>query len=827
MPILTPRVEGRVLVVDDTEAKRYLIAKTLSLAGMEVMEASDGQAALAAVAAQPDVVVLDVRLPDMNGFDVCRRLKRNPATAAIPVLYISALLRDEELEERLFEDGADGYIPQPIEPKHLVAQTWALVRMRRAEQARQREREEALAEQQRLQRELARSQARARRLTESGMVGILYWDLDGSILGANDTFLSMVGYSREELERGLIDWRTMTPPEWDAVDARAVEELRTRGVSELFEKQYLRKDGTPVDVMLGVAAFDGEPHRGVTMVVDLTERRRMERRLELLMAELESSQARLQLALDAAELGTWSYELATREHHWDARARELLGLSAETPMNAEVWRAAAHPEDREWVEAAVRAALTGEHGGFFSAEYRVVGLQDGVLRWLSARGRVLFGADGRPCGFSGTWLDITERKLNEQRAEELQATTAAFAHALTPQQVADALVEHGLKSMDAYAGALSLVDGGYMRVLSHFGYPPNISRDYGLVSLTHDTPSTRAVREGQTYWLQASDALERDWPEFARTIQGSRSRTWLSTPLKDGDRVVGVLGLSFASLRTFSPRDRAHLESLCQLCAQALARALLFEEERRAKDEARQRAELEQRFLGVVSHDLRNPLQAISLGARTLQRLERPTTPEALLRTAGRIANSADTMGKMVSDLLDFTRGRLGGGIPLERSRNDLVLLCREVIDEFSVTHPTQGIRLVGDVRCEGQWDGPRLRQVLSNLLSNALRHARAGTEVHVEVSGAPDEVAVSVSNAGPPIPSELVPVLFEPFRRGMSTFRPSGSLGLGLYIVRQVVEGHGGRVEVSTGEEGTTFTVRVSREDALPSAVRAAAPGP
>jgi PAS domain S-box-containing protein len=811
-------VEGRVLVVDDTEAKRYLIAQTLRMAGMEVLEASDGQAALAAVALRPDVVVLDVRLPDINGFEVCRQLKHNPATAVIPVLYISALLRDEELEERLFEDGADGYIPQPIEPKHLVAQTWALVRMRRAEQARQREREEAQAEQQRLQRELEKSQARARRLTESGVVGILYWDLDGAILEANDTFLEMVGHTREELERGELDWLEMTPPEWREQDARAVHEMVVHGVGTLKEKQYFRKDGSRVDVILGGARFEDEARRGVTLVVDITERRQMERRLEHLMAELESSQARLQLALDAAELGTWGYDILTGEHRWDARAKELCGLAPEAPVDVEVWRAVAHPEDRERVGAEVRAALAGEHGGFLSSEYRVVGHQDGVLRWLAARGRVLFDADGRPRSFSGTWLDITERRLNEQRAGELQATTAAFAHALTPRQVADALVEHGLKSLDAYAGALGLVEDGQLRMLSHFGYPSNIPLDYGVLPLGHDTPSTRAAREGRMYWLQASESLERDWPEFARTIQGSRSRTWLSTPLKNGDRVVGVLGLSFASLRGFSPRDKAHLESLCQLCAQALARALLFEEERRAKDEARQRAELEQRFLGMVSHDLRNPLQAISLGARTLQRLEKPATPEALLRTAGRIANSADTMGKMVSDLLDFTRGRLGGGIPLERSRNDLVLLCREVIDEFSVTHPTQGIRLEGDLRCEGQWDGPRLRQVLSNLLSNALRHAREGTPVQVEVSGGADEVRVSVSNAGAPIPAELVPVLFEPFRRGMSTFRPSGSLGLGLYIVRQVVEGHGGRVEVRTGEEGTTFTVRVSREASLPS---------
>jgi PAS domain S-box-containing protein len=800
------------LVVDDTEAKRYLIAQTLRLAGMEVVEAVSGKAALVAALSGPDVVVLDVRLPDMSGFEVCRRLKEDPATSAIPVLYISALLQDEELEARLFEDGADGYIPQPIESRHLVAQTWALVRMRRAEQARQREREEAQAEQARLRRELERSQARARRLTESGVVGILYWDLDGSILDANDTFLEMVGSTREELARGLIDWRKLTPPEWAAVDERAIQEIRAQGFSGLYEKQYVLRDGARVDVMLGSALFDGEAQRGVTMVVDLSERREAERRLKHLMAELESSEARLRLALDSAELGAWSYDLASGRHHWDARSKELFGLPPETPVDMEVWRAAAHPEDRAWVEAAVQRAVARENGGFFSAEYRTVGSHDGVLRWIASRGRVLFGADGQPTRLSGTYLDITERKLNEQRATELQTTTAAFAHALTSEQVGAALVEHGLKSLDAYAGVLSLVEGEHLRIFSAFGYPAPVSQEYALFPLHLPSPSTLAAREGRTFCLQATESLAREWPEFARTVQGSRSRTWLSTPLKTGGRVVGVLGLSFASLRRFSARELAHLESLCGLCAQALERARLYEQERRAKDEARRRSELEQQYLGMVSHDLRNPLASISLGARTLQRLERPA-PETVLRTAGRIATSADTMGRMVSDLLDFTRGRLGGGLPLERTRNDLVLLCQEVIEEFSVTHPDRRILLEGGARCEGWWDGERMRQVLSNLLSNALRHSRPGTPVTVRTRELEGEVELAVSNEGEPIPAELLPVLFEPFRRGMSTFRPAGSLGLGLYIVHQVVTGHGGRVEVGTGEAGTTFTVRVPRD--------------
>jgi PAS domain S-box-containing protein len=922
------------LVVDDTEAKRYFIVKTLRLAGMEVLEAASGQEALTAAALRPDVVVLDVRLPDMSGFDVCRRLKQDPATAAIPVLYVSSLLRDEELEARLFEDGADGYIPQPIEPKHLVAQTRALVRMRRGELARQREREEAQAEQQRLQRELEKSLARARRLTESGLVGTFHWDLDGSIFEANDTFLEMLGRTREELERGELNWRRMTPPEWNEQDHRDMQTLLQEGVSGLMEKQYLRKDGSRVDVIRGGAVFEGESRRGVTVVVDISARRRAERQLELLMAERESqqrlleavlrqmptgvliaeaptgrtlltnerlssilgssargsvaefrahlvlrpdgrpcpveelplvrslcegqgvteellvrredgstrltracaapvrdaegalvasvltvediteqkaiqeslrgSEERLRLALESAALGVWSYDPATRQLEWDARTRELFGVPPGAPMDFERWMECVHPDDREQEAELSERVLSGEDGGLYESEYRTVGLQDGVLRWLASRGQAHVGADGRP-RLLGTVLDITERKLAEQHAEALQATTAAFAHALTPQQVADALVEHGLKSLDACAGAVSLVVGEELVVLGAVGYEEVLLREHRATPLALPAPACEAVRTGRVVWVESYEALARNWPEVAAwTPRGNRGRAWGAFPLKSGERVVGTLGLSFPGQRRLSALELAHLESLCLLCAQALQRARLYEE-------TQQRAELEQQFLGVVSHDLRNPLQAISLGARTLQRLERPS-PEALLRMTGRIANSADIMGRMISDLLDFTRGRLGGGIPLERSANELVRLCHEVIDEFTVTHPSSDLLLEGEGVYEGWWDGPRLRQVLSNLLSNALRHAREGTPVRVRVRGGADEVAVSVSNAGAPIPAELVPVLFEPFRRGMSTFRPSGSLGLGLYIVRQVVEGHGGRVEVRTGEEGTTFTVHLPR---------------
>jgi len=675
MPVF--RLEGRVLVVDDTESKRYLIAQTLRLAGLEVLEAASGQEALLAAAGQPDVVLLDVRLPDMSGFEVCHLLKTDPATAAIPVLYVSALLQDEELETRLFEDGADGYVPQPLEPKHLVAQTWALVRMRRAELQRERERHEAWSEQRRLHR------------------------------------------------------------------------------------------------------------------------------------ELESSEGRLRLALEAAELGTWSYDVATQAYYCDARARELFGMTPEQPADFGSVSARIHPEDRERMMAVARSGCQGAEGGVFRVEGRTTGLEDGLVRWLSVLGRVHFAADGQAEGVAGICQDITERKLTEWRAAEFQATTAAFSHALTPPQVMRALLQHGVRSMDAFAGSVWGVEGETPRLLSHFGYDDAVIRS--VLPLPPGLPLWEVVRTGRTVCIPGLEALERDWPAFRPGLRDARSRAWMGVPLREGERTVGVLWLSFAASRRFGVAEKAHLEALCQLCAQALGRARLYDEERLAKEEARRQSAQEQRFLGVVSHDLRNPLQAISLGARTLQRMERPSA-EALLRMTGRIAHSADLMGRMVSDLLDFTRVRLGGGIPLERGPEDLVRLGREVLEEFSLTHPGSRILLEGDGACAGEWDGPRMRQVFCNLLGNALRHAREGSSVRMCVTCAADEAVLEVANEGEPIPADLLPVLFEPFRRGSPTFRPAGSLGLGLYIVRQVVDEHGGEVAVRTGPAGTTFTIRVPR---------------
>ncbi|ATB29374.1 sensor histidine kinase [Melittangium boletus] len=236
--------------------------------------------------------------------------------------------------------------------------------------------------------------------------------------------------------------------------------------------------------------------------------------------------------------------------------------------------------------------------------------------------------------------------------------------------------------------------------------------------------------------------------------------------------------------------------------------------ERRRLEEEQQRAnEFRERLLGIVSHDLRSPLQAILLQS---QLLARQVTHDKVKTSTARINQGAERMMRMIGDLLDFTRGRLGGGIPVDRRPGDLFALAAEVTEELQLTSPHNPLRLntVGDGL--GDWDRDRLSQVVQNLVTNALKHGATGQPVQVMLEGEQDGVVMRIRNQGQPIPPEFVPLLFDPFRRAGRQDKPSdplSGLGLGLYIAQEIVHAHGGSISVqSDAEEGTLFTVRMPR---------------
>jgi PAS domain S-box-containing protein len=343
------------------------------------------------------------------------------------------------------------------------------------------------------------------------------------------------------------------------------------------------------------------------------------------------------------------------------------------------------------------------------------------------------------------------------------------------------------------------------------------SRDYHATLAAVARALVPRLADGCAIDLVDGDRLER-CAAAGIDLAGAGAGHLLSVPMVGGRQTrVGVLSLVTApSGRAYTERDRLFASTLAERAAAAVENARLFREievalarETAARLSAEDNVRFSEMFAAVLGHDLRNPLSAIFTGAQLLLRL---AVDERQRRPAGRIITSAERMARMIDQLLDFTRIRLGAGLKIEPAAANLGELARQLVEE---TEAALGTRIVftrsGDTI--GVWDADRLAQVLSNLLANAVQHGAGDRPATIHVDGRdPAGVVVDVWNRGR-IPEDILPQIFEPFRGSRYQREQARGLGLGLYIAHEIVRAHGGAVTVdSTEAEGTTFRVGLPR---------------
>jgi PAS domain S-box-containing protein len=274
-------MSGRVTIlnVDDTPGLRYNKTRVLKAAGYEVVEADTGATALRLVRELvPELVLCDVKLPDMSGIDVCREIKGDPATRAIPVIQISATFVTPDDQKSGLRGGADIYLTEPLEPKVLETVVSVLLQLRRTEAG------------------LKETEERWQRLVDSNVVGVVIVE-DGRVVEANEMFQQMLGYSGEEFRSSQRTLRDLTPREYYEATDRAAVEVMERGSCGTFEKEYLRKDGTRVSAVVGAALIDHRRRRWMSLVLDISEQKRVE-------AEKEQAFERERIARAQAEEAT-------------------------------------------------------------------------------------------------------------------------------------------------------------------------------------------------------------------------------------------------------------------------------------------------------------------------------------------------------------------------------------------------------------------------------------------------------------------------------------------------------------------------------------------
>ncbi|WPB79368.1 PAS domain S-box protein [Archangium violaceum] len=648
------------------------------------------------------------------------------------------------------------------------------------------------------------SEERLRAMLDQAPAAIFTKDSEGRYLYSNHYQQRLVGRPLEEIV-GRDDTALFPRPLADALrlhDAQVLEG-HTRTFEEVVE--FDTGPRTYLSTKFPLPGGEGLPAALGGISLDITARKQAEQ-------ALRESEERFRLLVEGVE--DYAIHLLDTEGRiisWNTGAERIMGYTQREVLGRHI--ALFHPpEERDagQPEQCLQTAVTRGHcrmegqrvrkdGGRFWAEFVVTALRDeaGVLR-----------------GFSQFTRDISRRKRAEQAQTFFLEAGTLLSQSLdvasTLRKISSLAVRHlcdycmvDLLGEDGQLHRLELAarDPSAQDLIERARPYPPLMGSGSPVSQALENGEALAVPELTPAWLDASARNA----EHRAILEALGPKSVALVPLVARGRRLGIINLAWLrphTVRGFA-EDLEVARGLADRAAVAIDNARLYQQ---AQEAVRVREDV----VAIVSHDLRNPLNAISLSATLL---EREAVNERTTRAARRITAAAERASGMIRDLLDFTQARVGGGIPIHPRPLDFHEHVRRVVEEVRLAWPGRRIDIQASGEGQGEADEGRLAQVVTNLVGNALQHSPPGTPVRVSTRGVDSSLLMEVHNEGPAITAELLPMLFEPYRRGAEAGPGRGSLGLGLYITRQIVLGHGGSVDVrSTPEDGTTFTVRLPR---------------
>jgi PAS domain S-box-containing protein len=758
----------RVLLADDNADMRDYVGRLLLAAGYRVEAVGNGRAALeSALTAPPHLVLADVMMPELDGIGLLKALRADSRTAQIPVVLLSARAGEEAKVEGL-ATGADDYVVKPFSSRELLARVAATIRLQqvRGEAARAVEAENR----------------RIRRLFEQapGFIAILSGP-DHVFDFVNRSYRILVG------DRPLIGKPIR----------EALPEVEGQGYFELLDQVYATGErfvGHDAPVRLQsdsqtpsrdvVVEFIYEPIRGTDGKVTgiLVEGYEVTDRVAA-QAALKASEEQLRLATEAAEVGLWDVDNVNNTLYWPPLVKAMFGISPDVPVTMADFYNGLHPADRDAATAAYQAANDPNRRALYDVEYRTVGKEDGVIRWVAAKGRGIFDDKGRCIRVIGTAIDITDRKLKEARLNELNETLERrMSEALAERKLLADIVE----GTDAFVQVadleyrwLAINKASADEFERIFGVRPKVG-DSMLELLAGHPEHQAAVKAVWSRALRGEEFTQID--EFGEPSRDRRYYEMKFNSLRDREgRLIGAY--QFVYDVTERLRDQARL---------AEAEAVLRQT---------QKLEAMGQLTGGVAHDFNNLLTPIIAGLDMLQRgKSRDEREQRLISGALQSAERAKTL---VQRLLAFARRQ-----PLQPQAVDVAKLIRGMAELVDSTTGPQ-IRVVVDV-AEGlpaaRADANQLEMAILNLSVNARDAMEQGGVLRISASprtvdpGRDPELApgayvlISVADNGCGMDESVAARAIEPF---FSTKGIGKGTGLGLSMVHGLASQLGGALRI------------------------------
>jgi PAS domain S-box-containing protein len=543
------------------------------------------------------------------------------------------------------------------------------------------------------------------------------------------------------------------------------------------------------------------------MAIDVTEHRQAEQ-------TVRASEERLRLALEAGQMGVWEWNLKTNVIQWSDNLEPIHGLAPGSfGGTLESFERLIFPDDRELVQGAIARAL--QERSSYDIEFRNV-WPGGSVHWMSGKGKV-FVENGEPIRMIGVGMDVTDRKRAEQDSRFLADASAALAGLVDYESTLQKVARLAVPTFADWCAVDVLDEGDVLRRLAvahvdplkvdlahevHRRHPPDPASWQGAWNVLRTGKST-IIPEITDELLTSS---VRD-AEILRIVRELGLRSYMCVPLAARGQMLGVVTFVAAeSGRRYTAADLAVAEDLAHRAAVAVENARLYQTVREAdrrKDE----------FLALLGHELRNPLAPIRT---SLHVLKLPGADAVIARRAREMMErQVEHLVRLVDDLLDVSR-IMRGKVELRREPVEMATVVARAVETSQPVLDAEGHRLTVAVPPEPLWvdgDPVRLAQVVSNLLNNAAKYTERGGQVWLTAAREGGEAVVRVRDSGIGIAPQLLPRLFDMFFQAERRTKDSqGGLGIGLSLVRGIVEQHGGTVEAQSEGlgKGSEFVVRL-----------------
>jgi PAS domain S-box-containing protein len=614
---------------------------------------------------------------------------------------------------------------------------------------------------------------------------------DGSLGYVNGAFERLIGYTKEELKS--FDWMlVLTPPEFHAMEQEKLEEVQRTDQPVIYEKEYIRKDGTRVPIELLVHLKrnnDGTPQYYYSFITDITERKKSE-------FELRRSNDRLNIASCAAGAGIWDWNIKTGQLEWSPVMFDLFGLDpTKTKASFAVWENILHPDDLEMASKNIERAI--EEHTFLDNQYRIV-LPDGQIKWINALGQTEYDHHGLPKWMMGICIDITQRKQTDIKLKETLDNLEKLVDERTTElnlsnEYNRNLIETSLDPL-VTIGPDGMITDVNRATENITGYARGeiVGSDFA-----NYFTKPREAEEG--YQLVFQEGMVRDYPLEIKHKNGNITPVMYNAAVyKDGSgEVVGV----FAAARDVTKLKKAEeelreywesLEEQVELRTEELAK--------RTEELANSNADLNQ-FVYAASHDLREPLRMITSFLQLLERRYKDQLDHDANEFIGFAVDGAKRLDYMIKDLLEYSRvankEMMFSDVYLGEVLEQIKLNLKVLINENKAIISYDQMPLV-------KGDEYQMILLFQNIIGNAIKYRREeAPRIHISVLEDGDKYLFSVKG----IDSEHLEGIFNIFNR-LHTHEKYEGTGIGLSIAQRIVHQHGGEIwaESEPGESSTFY---------------------